>query len=389
MKILFSFPHPAYRLDEPGVGYVVRANAMIDSLQKLGAEVIVEQAAVGGAATAHAYRRIVKKLLPRQIAMRLRDRGRVIFGKKHGHHLSGIARNNKVDVIVQTFVAFNLSGQIASKVNRVPLVLEDMTTFREEFEQYGVGNRHLAKSTYDAITEQASLCVVPGMPLRRYLVEDGVAPDKIVIIPNAIDPSIFHKDVDGQEIRKRYRIEENTLVVVFVGSFQPYHRADLLVDAIGRLRSDRKICLLLVGAGREQSQAQTQAQIVGSSIQVEFTGAVRYSDVPPYIAASDIAVLPATNSFGNPMKLYEYMALGKSVVAPGKESVTEIGSDGKELMTFPPDDVDALAQVLDTLISDEALRCNLGASAAKLVEMNHTWLNRAESLLTSIEEILP
>jgi glycosyltransferase involved in cell wall biosynthesis len=116
-----------------------------------------------------------------------------------------------------------------------------------------------------------------------------------------------------------------------------------------------------------------------------FTGAVPYTQVPSYLAAADIAIMPATNDYGNPMKVYEYMAMGKVVVAPDQPTITEIAAHGENAYLFPREDVVAMAAALRTLIADPALRSRLGANGQALAAQ-HTWRKRAESLQQALAE---
>lgn len=386
MKIVYSLPHPSHRLGTPGAGHTVRANAILAALQQLGAEIVVDQAAAERSQTAaKTYRQLVKRLIPSPIAMRLRDRARVAFGRRYGERLTEVVRKHQPDVILQTHIAFSLSGKIASQATGIPLVLDDVAPSWEEKQQYGVGNQRLAESTHHEVTSQAALCVAVSGPMRRFLEEDGISSDKLIQVPNGISAAIFHPDIDGREIRRRYQITDSTVVVVFVGSFQPYHRVDLLIEAFSRLRTDRDVRLLLVGAGREQAAAQALVDRLGVSERVVFTSAVDYQEVPRHIAAGDVAVMPATNTYGNPMKVYEYMALGKAVIAPNQDTITEIGTHQSELLTFRPESIDALAAALNRVIEQDDFRTALGEAAAKAIASDHTWLNRGQTLLSAIE----
>lgn len=392
MKILYSLPHPSHRLDTEGAGHTVRANALIAALRDLGAEVIIDQAAQEGSqAAAKTYRDVVKNMLPRPLAMRLRDRARVAFSHRYGERLTAAVREHQPDVILQTHIAFSVAGAVASEATGVPLVMDDVAPSWEEAQQYGVGSAALAKSTHERITGQASLCVAVSGAMRRFLVEDGIPDEKLIAIPNGITGDTFHPGVDGSAVRAKYGFTDDTPVIVFVGSFQPYHRAPWLLEVFSHLvsQTDVPVKLLMVGDGRERSLAESSAELYSLEDKVVFTGRVPYEAVPAYTAAGDIAVMPATNTYGNPMKVYEYMALGKAVVAPDQETITEIATHEQDILTFPPEDKDALAATLKRLLDDPALRARLGQNAARAIAEDHTWTKRGAVLLTEIERVLP
>lgn len=389
MKILYSLPHPSHRLDTEGAGHTVRANAMLAALESLGAEIVIDQAAKEGSqAAANTYRQVVKKMIPKPIAMRMRDSARVAFGRNYGERLADSVRQHQPDVILQTHIAFSLSGKIASEATGVPLVLDDVAPSWEEKQQYGVGNQKLAEMTHHELTSHAKLCAAVSGAMRRFLIEDGIAPEKLIALPNGINEQIFHPKIDGSTIRQQYGFDPDTVVIVFVGSFQPYHRVDWLLEAFSRVQSVRKARLLLVGAGREQAAAESLCQRLGLDERVVFTGHVNYDDVPTYIAAGDVAIMPATNTYGNPMKVYEYMALGKAVLAPNQETIVEIGTHDKDIYTFEPENIDSMAAALMAVIDNERLREQLGEQAALTIAQDHTWTKRGERLLAEIERVL-
>lgn len=387
MKILYSLPHPSHQLEDKGAGHTVRAKAMLQALENLGCDIIRHQAAQDGSqVAAKTYRQIMKKMIPAPIAMRMRDSGRVMFGKQYGERLADAVRQHNPDFILQTHIAFSLSGKVASELTGVPLVLDDVAPSWEEQKLYGVGSQKLAKDTHQQITSHARLCVAVSNAMRRYLIEDGIPDEKLIAVPNGIDEQIFHPGINGNHVRESYGFDRETVVIVFVGSFQPYHRVDWLLEAFSRVQTLRKAHLLLVGGGRMQSEAEKLSHNLGVQDRVTFTGSVDYQRVPEYIAASNVAIMPATNSYGNPMKVYEYMAMGKAVLAPNQETIIEIGTHGKDLFTFEPENIDSMAAALMKVIDNELFRNQLASEAGKTVAHDHTWGKRAEALLTAVEE---
>lgn len=386
MKILYSLPHPAHRLDTEGAGHAVRAKAMLNALQAQGVTLVIDQAAQEGSqSAAKTYRQVVKNLLPKPFAMRIRDRARVTFSHQYGARLAEAVREHKPDVILQTHIAFSVAGKIASEQSGVPLVLDDVAPSWEEQQQYGVGSQKLAKYTHSEITGHARLCVAVSGAMRRFLIEDGIPDEKLIAVPNGIDATIFHPNINADDVRARYNISPDAVLIVFVGSFQPYHRVDLLLEAFSRVQSATPAHLLLVGAGREEPAAREHAAKLNLMARTTFSGHVDYRAVPQHIAAADVAIMPATNTYGNPMKVYEYMALGKAVLAPNQETITEIGTHGKDLLTFPPEDIPTMAATLAQVIDDAALRQRLGTQAAQTIAQAHTWEQRAQTLLSAIE----
>lgn len=385
MKILYSLAHPADSLAGQRAGHVVRASAILNGLERLGHEVVrIEAAQEQGAQVAvSTYRRIFKRLLPRSIAMRMRDAGRIAHGRMYAAKLMDAIEQHQPDVILETNLSFTLAGKLASEATGVPLVLDDVAPAWEEEQQYGVGLKRAARRIFRKVTEQAGLLIAVNKTIRDYLIEEGLPESKVAVVENGIDGEVFHPGVDGTALRQQVGFAPQDVVIVFVGSFQPYHRVDLLLKAFAQLPEDTPGRLLLVGEGRETPEAKAIAEQLGLMPRVVFAGRVPYEQVPAYVAAGDIAIMPATNEYGNPMKVYEYMALGKAVVAPNQKTITEIVTHDQDVYLFAQEDILDMRDALQRLIEDPALRKRLGEQGGR-ASRAHTWLRRAETMQDAI-----
>lgn len=402
MKIVYSLPHPADRLRSEEAGHMVRANAILNVLEQRGHEIVIVEAAAGSSEpessgagrdnpAVSAYRNVVRRFLPRRVAMWMRDNARVAFSRRYAFRLAEVVTRVQPDVILETHVAYSLGGKIASVQTGVPLVLDDVAPSWEEDHLYGTGSNRLAVTTHREVTGHASYMAAVSGAMKRYLIEDGIPEDRLVLISNGIEADAFRPDVDGSAHRERYGIPPEAVVIVFVGSFQPYHRVDLLLRAAAQLSEDLPpVRLLLVGGGKRLAEPRALAAELGLDDRTIFTGRVPYEDVAGYVAAGDIAIMPATNPYGNPMKVYEYMALGKAVVGPRQETITEIITEGEDGLLFEPEDVGAMADVLRQLVADAALRERLGQQAAAAAQ-GHTWARRGavmeQTLQRAVEDL--
>lgn len=389
MKILYSLPHPSDRLETQRAGHVIRANALLNALGALGHEVTRIEAAVDArtAISVGVYRNLVRRFLPRFVAMRLRDSARIQHGKKYAERLIQIALEHKPDLVLETHVALSLAGKIASERLGVPLVLDDCSPVWEEEQMYGIGLKSRAANIHSEVTSHARLVVAVNETMRGHLLRGGLLPHSVITIPNGFDDSIFYPGIDGSGYRKKYQIPDEAVVIVFVGSFQPYHRVDLLLKACREMKEKSMVYFLLVGDGGALPESRSLTVRLGLSDRVRFAGHVAYPDVPFHIAAGDIAVMPATNDYGNPMKIYEYMAMGKAVVAPNQPTITEVASHGKDSFLFDAENVLSLSVALDLLVRDKALRENLGKNGNKRA-IENSWKKRAIALQDALYNIL-
>jgi glycosyltransferase involved in cell wall biosynthesis len=103
-----------------------------------------------------------------------------------------------------------------------------------------------------------------------------------------------------------------------------------------------------------------------------------HEKLPGYVSAFDIALQPEVTSYASPLKLFEYMAMGRAIVAPASENILEVLEDGADSILFPKGDMNAFAAAVARLAADAPLRAKLGAGAvAKIARRDLTWRGNA------------
>ncbi|MDE2010538.1 MAG: glycosyltransferase family 4 protein, partial [Candidatus Omnitrophica bacterium] len=108
-------------------------------------------------------------------------------------------------------------------------------------------------------------------------------------------------------------------------------------------------------------------------------------DIPSIIGASDICLLAGSNPFGSPIALFEYMAMGKPVVAPRYQPIESIVDDGQDGLLFEPVDDGQFMKMLIELLQDKEKRTRLGRQARQKIEKEYTWENNARKILKLAE----
>ena len=176
-------------------------------------------------------------------------------------------------------------------------------------------------------------------------------------------------------------------MIAFVGSFQPFHRVELLVEAFAGLPPETPGRLLLVGDG--VTLADVRARVAGASLQarVVIAGQVAYDRVASYVAAADAGVLPATEDYTNPMKIVEYLAAGRPAIAPRQRAVADLVVDGDNGILFAPGDVAGLRAALRSFIDDGKLRRRLQEHAARSPAREQTWTRSAAKLAAALSAL--
>jgi glycosyltransferase involved in cell wall biosynthesis len=382
VKLIWSLPIRGERLDSSR-GDLVRARSMIQALRLDGHDVrVVEaEAAPGAAAATAAYRRGVRRLLPRRAALVLRDLGRAVHGWAHGGRVAAAARAHGAALIVETQVHFSVSGARAAKRAGLPLLLDDCSPLHEEA-TLGAGLNALGQALFTRQLAAAASVVVSSAELAAHLERDGARRDRIRIVANGIDSDAHAPSrVDRGAARAALGVEDEC-VAAFVGSFQPWHQTELLVRALAAVAKPARFRVVLVGEGPGLLPTLRLAEELGVADHVDAVGPVPSSAVPALLAACDVGVLPGTNDYGQPMKLLEYAAAGLPSIAPDLPPVRACVLPDRTGLLFPPADPLSLARALERLGGDPALRRELGDAARERVLRDASWANRSRVLIS-------
>lgn len=239
--------------------------------------------------------------------------------------------------------------------------------------------------------EAADRVICVSEPLKAHLVSRwGVRPEAVVVMPNGVDAKTFRPDADARHrVRAALGIAEGTPVVLFVGNFYEWHDVETVLNAVAPLaQANRTVRLVLVGDGATRAAMEQRAQALGLGAVAHFTGLVAHAEVPQYMAAADIAVVPyprlPQEVWLSPLKLFEYMASGVAIVASAAGQVSDVLQDGVNALLVPPGDAQATSAAFGRLIDDGSLRAALGTRARADAVERHSWdqyIRRLESVM--------
>ncbi len=285
--------------------------------------------------------------------------------------------------LYERYAFFNVAGALAAGAARVPLVLEvnytDATPlYRRRSRLLRPLARRLEKFTLGSADRIAAVSTI----LSRQIAASGIDPARVVVLPNAADPRRFRAEISGAAVRARYGLTD-ARVIGFTGAFFPWHGVALLIDALPEVfRRVPDAAALLVGEGPERPALEARVRECGLSERVRFAGWIGHERLPEHIAAFDVAVMPDSNEYGSPMKIFEYMAMGKPVVAPRLGPLEDGILDGDTGILVPRGDAAALGAALAALLEDTARRSAMGARAREHVLERHTWDKNAARILS-------
>lgn len=306
-----------------------------------------------------------------------------------------ILRREKPDLIYQRHSSFNVCGFYLSRLLRIPYVLEVNSS--QVWVQANWGRlflKGLCRLFEDVAFLGADVLVVVSEVLKRDLVRIGIDSAKILVNPNGVDPSLFHRGVDGSQVRSRYGLE-GKVVVGFLGTFRVWHGIPVLAEAIrAAVEKEPRLHFLLMGDGNLRSDFERRIQEEGVESSVTLAGLVPHREIPQYLAACEILVSPhvplgdGSEFFGSPTKLFEYMAMGKGIVASDLGQIGEVLKDGESAILVKPGDSKGLTEGILRLASNEGLRERLGRRACEVVTAQYTWNRNAERVLELARRLL-
>lgn len=286
-----------------------------------------------------------------------------------------------VDIICERYSLFGIAGRESARWHNVPFVLEvNAPLVIEQKEHRRLLSEPLAREIEHYLFSTAD-CVVPvSETLAGYI--RSVAPDaKIRTIANGVDIEAFANAVNVDHWRQRWELpDRRDQLIGFVGSLKPWHGLDLLLEAFaGVLASGNRAKLVLIGDGPLRGTIERDVVSRGLTEHVLFTGSLAHSDVPSATQALDILVAPYPDMehfYFSPLKVYEYMAAGKPIVASQIGQISQILAANETALLVPPGDVPALTSAITTLLGDKALSARLGSRAQHVARDRHGWDRR-------------
>jgi glycosyltransferase involved in cell wall biosynthesis len=237
----------------------------------------------------------------------------------------------------------------------------------------------------------ADVVIVVSTLLRNLMLRAHVPREKIFLIPNGFDDSLFNQDVSGSKIRESYSLDGRP-VVIYASTFWEFEKSNHEI-ALGAFRKISKLVpdvrFLLVGSGNMELQSMFGRY--GLEKNAIATGFVPREIVPELMAAADVAMHVISDhpfhAASSPMIISEYMAVGKPVVAPRVGELTEMLGYGAGLLVNKPDP-ELLADGVIELLKNEALRFNIGKAARMKAVDNYSYSVLAKHLQRAYNSVI-
>ena len=325
-----------------------------------------------------------KPFLKRILSRYLSDAKQLLMNIPYFIRVHKIAKVYKPDIIVSRIERCLFSDLLLAKLKNIPYVFEadcpaiyEALQFQQEYKRY----KHIGRLIEKSHTRLADAVVVVSNNLKKYFnVYDG-RPGRIEVVTNGADPDRFSLAISGNEIVAHYGLEKK-VVIGFIGSFSAWHGVKNLTSLIQEITAEfSDVTFLLVGSGGDK-MPEMRAFVEKNNLQknVVLTGHVEYDNMPNYIAAMDVVLAPYPDLpffYYSPVKMYEYMALGKPIVTTRIGQIAEVLSDGNNAALCEPGDTDGMIERVRALVRNSKLRKSLGLAARDTVVQNYTWIDKA------------
>jgi glycosyltransferase involved in cell wall biosynthesis len=294
-----------------------------------------------------------------------------------------VVREFQPDVIYERYSPFAVAGGTTAARQKILHVLEVNALLAREGKLYRKqALQEVSEFTEQTAFENSSLILTVSSELRNSIIASGISPEKIVTVPNGVDEMFFRPFDDS--IKKQF---EGKIVIGFVGSLKPWHGIDILCEAFRKIADEPEFHLLVVGDGPMRKTLQQLDKEFPR--RVTCTGGITHEQIPKYIDAMDIAVAPypeLETFYFSPLKVLEYMARGKAIVASGIGQLEELLRHGENGWLTAPGDVENFVDAIRHLKKNRYLRDDMGIKAAEEARSQHSWGHRALSILNLIEK---
>jgi glycosyltransferase involved in cell wall biosynthesis len=310
-----------------------------------------------------------------------------------------LLNGEKLSFIYQRYSLNNYAGVKLTRLLNLPFILEYNGS------EIWIHRNWMRRLKYESLSERiellnlngADVVVVVSKPMKDELVKRRIDPGKILVNPNGVDPEKYNPELDGSRVRRTYNLSNEDIVVGFIGTFGPWHGAEALTEAFGRLMQEfpayrSRVRLLMIGDGVRMAQVEDSVAKFALENICILTGLVDQDEGAGYLAACDILASPhapnpdGTPFFGSPTKLFEYMAMGKGIIASDLNQIGEVLKHGTSAWLVEPGNVDSLMLGLKTLIDDKDLRHKLGREARREAVAKHTWYEHTKKIIEKLKE---
>ena len=367
MRILYS--HRIQSRD----GQSVHVDELIAAFRAEGHEVLVvgpgfyDNASFGGES---GFVEFVRKLLPGALG----EIAELAYNIPAYRRLRRACRAFKPDFIYERCNLYYLAGAWLARATGLPFLLEVNSPLADERIRFADLRLHRLAHRLERDVWRAADRVLPVTGVLKHIVmaAAGVPGERITVVPNGVVLDRFPPLAPATS---------EAVTLGFVGFVRPWHGLDLVIREIAARKDGARVSLTVVGDGPVRGDLEALAAGLGIGDRLDFRGVVPHAAVPGAVAKFDIALQPQVTAYASPLKIFDYMAAGRAIVAPDQPNIREILVHERTALLFDPADPAGLWRAVARLIEDPALRARLGAAArGELEQRNYTWRGNARRI---------
>ena len=382
-----------------GVGSLTHNACTTAALKKIGHEIVVlDDRQMQSSVTIAKHRRFyrsINRYIPQYLTIIMRDiydicRDRILFKRK----IEKAVKNIMPDIIFERFTASHCAGLNVARKRCVPIILEVHSPLEEKEQYFSIDSfPWYSKWVYGNAIAKADAIIVVSNAMKKYMCNWGVSENKVHVIPNAAEPEMFEPVEPGKVkmVKDRYSLQGKR-VIGFVGSMAPYHGVDDLIEAaVTVVKMEPRVIFLLVGPFRkEETKKALLHRIKMHRLQnnIVITDGIDQSEIPVYIECMDICVIPNSNWYGSPIKLFEYGARGKVVVACKLSPIEDIIEGGVDGILFDINNGESLSTKLIYAVRNVDKTVQMGLRLLNKIKNKHTWLHNARRIQAVAENLI-
>ena len=369
MRILYS--HRIQSRD----GQSVHVEELVAALRRAGHEVLVVGPSIYDASEFGGESRLVARLR-RRLPQTLGDLAEVAYNFPAYTRLRRAYRQFRPDIIYERYNLFYFAGALLARLRHTHFYLEVNSPLADERRRNGqLRLEWLARLIERWVWRGADRIVAVTDVLRSILIAQGAPGARVEVVPNGIDRRMMSSAPDRPA-------PVGETVLGFVGFVRPWHGIDRVLREMAGDTDAQALKLVVAGDGPARQDLESLSQALGLGARVRFTGLVARDQVPLLLAGFDIALQPAVVPYASPLKLFEYMAAGRAIVAPDQPNIREVLTHEKTALLYGPAREDAMWQQIRRLADDTALRQRLGRAAREeIIARDYTWDGNAARLI--------
>src|SRR5712691_5415638 len=288
----------------------------------------------------------------------------------------------KPDFFYERYNLFFFAGLVLKRMYGVPFHLEINSPLAQERAIHGrLVFKWLAERLERYTWRQADHTYPVTGVIADQVAALGISRATITVNQNGVDLAHYRPGAPRDALNSE-------ITLGFVGFMRRWHGIDAVISVLAEETDAPPLKLVLAGDGPARGELEEQARALGLRERVVFLGLVQRDRIPEIVGSFDIALQPRVVAYASPLKIFEYMAVGRAIVAPDQPNIREVLSHERNALLFEPEDPKAMSAAILRLAHDPELRARLGSAAREqIIARDYTWAGNARRVLAVAKQL--